>query len=136
MESSGKLPADLARELGIPRNRLYKWKKQLEKRIADGFPESGASGGGGIAAYDQTIAAFNMSNVTALGGTGGISGQNGTVFVQQQGALARAFLSSRFLSRRNAPLLEHWLGGNRKYQRPTVYWIFFAAAIQSRLPWG
>jgi hypothetical protein len=26
---------------------------------------------------------FNMSNVTALAGTGGFSGQDGTVFVQQ-----------------------------------------------------
>lgn len=41
MESSGKLPADLARELGIPRNRLYKWKEQLEKRGAGAFPGMG-----------------------------------------------------------------------------------------------
>ena len=41
MESSGKLATDLARELGIPRNRLYKWKEQLEKRGADAFPGKG-----------------------------------------------------------------------------------------------
>ena len=47
MESSGKLPTDLARELGIPRNRLYKWKEQLEKRGADGFPGKGQRCGEG-----------------------------------------------------------------------------------------
>jgi transposase len=47
MESSGKLPTDLARELGIPRNRLYKWKEQLEKRGADAFPGTGRRGGTG-----------------------------------------------------------------------------------------
>jgi transposase len=29
MTSSGKTPADIARELGIHRNQLYKWKEQL-----------------------------------------------------------------------------------------------------------
>lgn len=47
MASSEKLPADLARELGIPRNRLYKWKEQLEKRGADAFPGTGRRGGEG-----------------------------------------------------------------------------------------
>jgi transposase len=28
MASSGKLPVDSVRELGVPRNRLYKWKEQ------------------------------------------------------------------------------------------------------------
>jgi transposase len=35
----------LARELGIPRNRLYKWKEQLEKRGARAFPGSGQRSG-------------------------------------------------------------------------------------------
>jgi hypothetical protein len=48
----------------------------------------GAGGGGRIAIYYRDASAFNMSNVTALGGTGGFEGQNGTVFAQQQGALA------------------------------------------------
>ena len=47
MESSGKLATDLARELGIPRNRLYKWKEQLEKRGADAFPGTGRRGSTG-----------------------------------------------------------------------------------------
>ena len=29
MASSDKAPADIARELGIHRNQLYKWKEQL-----------------------------------------------------------------------------------------------------------
>jgi len=41
MESSRKLPADLARELGIRRNQLYKWKEQLEKRGTKAFPGAG-----------------------------------------------------------------------------------------------
>jgi transposase len=29
MASSGKTPAEIARELGVHRNQLYKWKEQL-----------------------------------------------------------------------------------------------------------
>jgi transposase-like protein len=47
MESSGKLATDLARELGIARNRLYKWKEQLEKRGGDAFPGTGRRRGEG-----------------------------------------------------------------------------------------
>jgi hypothetical protein len=45
-----------------------------------------AGGGGRIAIYYRDATAFNLSNVTALAGTGGIEGQNGTVFAQQQTA--------------------------------------------------
>ncbi len=45
MESSGKLPSDLARELGVPRNRLYKWKEQLVRRGEGAFPGSGRGAG-------------------------------------------------------------------------------------------
>ena len=45
MESSGKLPTDLARELGVPRNRLYKWKEQLTRRGEGAFPGSGRGSG-------------------------------------------------------------------------------------------
>ncbi|MGH7853178.1 MAG: transposase [Candidatus Binatia bacterium] len=34
MISSGKAPADIARELGIHRNQLYKWKEQLGNGVA------------------------------------------------------------------------------------------------------
>jgi transposase-like protein len=47
MESSGKPAADLARELGIPRNRLYKWKEQIEKRGVHAFPGMGRRSGEG-----------------------------------------------------------------------------------------
>jgi transposase len=41
LESSQKPPADLARELGVRRNQLYKWKEQLSQRGAKAFPGSG-----------------------------------------------------------------------------------------------
>ena len=40
--NEGKKPAtDIARELGIPRNRLYKWKEQLESHGEKAFPGHG-----------------------------------------------------------------------------------------------
>lgn len=37
-----KPAADLARELGIPRNRLYKWREQLQAKDAEtAFPGQG-----------------------------------------------------------------------------------------------
>jgi transposase-like protein len=41
LETSQKPPADLARELGVRRNQLYKWKEQLGKRGAQAFPGTG-----------------------------------------------------------------------------------------------
>jgi len=32
LETSQKQPSDLARELGVRRNQLYKWKDQLSRR--------------------------------------------------------------------------------------------------------
>jgi len=43
MESWGKPTADLARQLGVRRNQLYKWKEQSDKRGTDAFP-AGSSG--------------------------------------------------------------------------------------------
>ena len=37
METSQKLPADLARELGVRRNQLYKWKERLMKQEERAF---------------------------------------------------------------------------------------------------
>jgi len=45
LESSQKPPADLARELGVRRNQLYKWKEQLSKRGDGAFPGSGRGSG-------------------------------------------------------------------------------------------
>ena len=41
LKQSGRPAAEIARELGIPRNRLYKWTAQLEGHGAGAFPGSG-----------------------------------------------------------------------------------------------
>ena len=46
MESSEKPPSDLARQLGVRRNQLYKWKEQLSQRCVGAFPGSGRGSGG------------------------------------------------------------------------------------------
>ena len=47
MASSGSYRANSSRELGVPRNRLYKWKEQLENRGGDAFPGTGRRRGKG-----------------------------------------------------------------------------------------
>jgi transposase len=44
MESSEKPSSEVARELGVRRNQLYKWKEQLDKRGAGAFPGKGRGG--------------------------------------------------------------------------------------------
>ncbi len=41
LETSKKQPSDLARELGVRRNQLYKWKDQLSRRGKQAFPGHG-----------------------------------------------------------------------------------------------
>jgi transposase len=41
LEEGKKPGADLARELGIRRNQLYKWKETMEKHGEDAFPGRG-----------------------------------------------------------------------------------------------
>lgn len=41
LDTSKKQPSDLARELGIRRNQLYKWKEQLSRRGEQAFPGHG-----------------------------------------------------------------------------------------------
>ncbi|MGB8634120.1 MAG: transposase [Rhodanobacteraceae bacterium] len=41
MQSSGRPVAVVARELGVPRNRLYKWAKELETKGEQAFRGSG-----------------------------------------------------------------------------------------------
>ena len=41
MEKSDKPASDLARQLGVRRNQLYKWKEQLSKTGAKAFPGAG-----------------------------------------------------------------------------------------------
>jgi transposase len=45
MKHSGRPAAAIARELGIPRNKLYKWVQQLEHHGEDAFPGSGRQPG-------------------------------------------------------------------------------------------
>jgi transposase-like protein len=45
LELGDKKPADLARELGVSRNKLYLWREQLQGKPADAaFPGSGRRG--------------------------------------------------------------------------------------------
>lgn len=41
LEAGQKPAADLARELGVPRNKLYRWQKEIAKRGAEAFPGTG-----------------------------------------------------------------------------------------------
>ena len=41
LEKGNKSAADLARELGIQRNQLYKWKDELSARGSNAFPGGG-----------------------------------------------------------------------------------------------
>lgn len=41
LEQGQRPAAEIARELGIPRNRLYKWQAQLAKEGTTAFPGSG-----------------------------------------------------------------------------------------------
>ena len=46
MEEGKKPAAELARELGVRRNQLYKWKEALDQRGSAAFPGSGRRAGG------------------------------------------------------------------------------------------
>jgi len=41
MEEGKKPPAELARELGLRRNQLYKWKEKTDKHGGSAFPGPG-----------------------------------------------------------------------------------------------
>jgi transposase len=41
MEEGRKPPAEIARELGIRRNQLYKWKEKTDKEGSNAFPGQG-----------------------------------------------------------------------------------------------
>lgn len=46
MDSGDKKSSDLARELGVPRNRLYKWREQLHRDGQEkAFPGTGKQAG-------------------------------------------------------------------------------------------
>ncbi len=59
LESGEKKPADLARELAVPRNRLYKWREALLTTDRDtAFPGHGRRRG-----RDQELALLHRENV-------------------------------------------------------------------------
>lgn len=65
LDSGEKKPADLARELGIPRNRLYKWREQLLAKGSDAvFPGQGRQRGtdAEVAALRREIARLKEEN--------------------------------------------------------------------------
>ena len=45
LEQGEQSAADIARELGIKRNQLYKWQEQLKAKSEDAFPGSGRQSG-------------------------------------------------------------------------------------------
>jgi transposase len=51
LETSQKQPSDLARELGVRRNQLYKWKEQLSRHGEGAFPGHGR----GSASRDELV---------------------------------------------------------------------------------
>jgi len=48
METLGRLPADLVRELGVRHNQLYKRKERLMKKGGGAFPGPGRRSGSGV----------------------------------------------------------------------------------------
>ena len=45
LEQGDKPPAEIARELGINRNQLYKWQAQIQAKGVDAFPGKGKRSG-------------------------------------------------------------------------------------------
>ena len=41
LEGGARPAAEIARDLGVPRNRLYKWQEQVKKKGAAAFPGEG-----------------------------------------------------------------------------------------------
>jgi transposase len=67
LEEGKKPAADIARELGIRRNQLYKWKEQRDKQGAAVFPEEGrrsnrSSDSGEIARLKSKLAKVKEEN--------------------------------------------------------------------------
>ncbi len=58
LEEGKKPVADLARELGVRRNQLYKWKEQIEKRT----PMGKESAAGEIARLKKELAQVKEEN--------------------------------------------------------------------------
>ena len=57
LDTGAKPAAGLARELGVPRNRLYKWKAELDTRGGEAFPGRGRRG-----ATEEELARLRREN--------------------------------------------------------------------------
>ncbi len=53
MEEGKKPPAEIARELGVRRNQLYKWKEKTDQHGARAFPGTGKRSEAGTAAEEN-----------------------------------------------------------------------------------
>jgi transposase-like protein len=66
LDSGEKKAADLARELGVPRNRLYKWREQLQSKGKESvFPGHGRRVGqaADVATLQREIERLREENV-------------------------------------------------------------------------
>ena len=65
LEAGEKNASDLARELGVPRNRLYKWQEELKRQGDEAaFPGQGRQGGreAELAALEREVARLREEN--------------------------------------------------------------------------
>ena len=53
MERGDKSPADLARELGLRRNQLYKWQREVRLKGDKAFPGKRGKAGEGLSEVEQ-----------------------------------------------------------------------------------
>jgi transposase len=63
MEEGKKPPAEIARELGIRRNQLYKWKEKTDKQGSNAFPGAGRRSVTGAATEEITRLKQELSKV-------------------------------------------------------------------------
>lgn len=57
LEQGRKPPAEIARELGINRNQLYKWQEQINAKGSEAFPGKGRRSG-----KDDDVAKLKREN--------------------------------------------------------------------------
>lgn len=57
LEAGDQPPAEIARELGISRNQLYKWQEQIQAKGEDVFPGKGRRSG-----QDEELARLKREN--------------------------------------------------------------------------
>lgn len=62
LEAGQKPAADLARELGVARNKLYRWQKEIAEQGAGAFPGKGNHGTGELDRLRQENAQLKEDN--------------------------------------------------------------------------